>query len=220
MKNPTIETGASRLAGLAVLAFAGFGAGIALMHVLRPDYALANHMVSDYAVGPWGAVMTGAFACASIGCLALAIGLVRSRLVSGVGWLVVALFAVAAVGLTVTALYPTDVGEGPPTPTGEIHTMSFLVNILSIVLASIGLAIVSFRDARWRTYRVGSVVLSLLLIVALVVQIKTLHRGMPYGLANRAFVVVLVAWLLSTAWTLRRLSLGAAARSAWAASDR
>ncbi len=116
MKNPTIETGASRLA---VLSFAGFGAGIALMHVLRPDYALANHMVSDYAVGPWGAVMTGAFACASIGCLALAIGLVRSRLVSGVGWLVAALFAVAAVGLTVTALYPTDVGEGPPTPTGR-----------------------------------------------------------------------------------------------------
>jgi hypothetical protein len=65
-----------------------------------------------------------------------------------------------------------------------------------------------------RTYRVGSVVLSLLLIVALIVQIKTLHRGMPYGLANRAFVVVLVTWLLSTAWTLRRLSLGAAARSA------
>jgi hypothetical protein len=128
MKNPTIETGASRLAGLAVLAFAGFGAGIALMHVLRPDYALANHMVSDYAVGPWGAVMTGAFACASIGCLALAIGLVRSRLVSGVGWLVAALFAVAAVGLTVTALYPTDVGEGPPTPTGEIHTMSLYVS--------------------------------------------------------------------------------------------
>lgn len=86
MKKTTIETTASRSAGLAVLAFVGFGAGIALMHVLRPDYALANHMVSDYAVGPWGAVMTAAFGFASIGRLALAIGLICSRLVSGVGW--------------------------------------------------------------------------------------------------------------------------------------
>lgn len=92
--------------------------------------------------------------------------------------------------------------------------MSFLVNILSIVVASVGMGLVIFRDSLWRTYRVGSVVLSLLLIVALIVQIRTLHRGKPYGLANRAFVVVLVTWLISTAWTLRRLSPGAAARSA------
>jgi hypothetical protein len=195
----------TRLADAALVCFAVFALGIALMHLLRPDYDVSSHMVSDYAVGPWGGVMTTAFAGASLGCLMLALGIVRSRPGSVAGWLAAALFAIASVGLAVTAVCPTDLPGAPATAVGGIHDMSFLVNITSIVLAALLTAVVALRDARWRANRVPGVVLALLLVVAVAVQFKTLHRGMPYGIANRVVIAVMMAWLVVTAWRLRRL---------------
>ncbi len=75
-------------ARLAIVCFAAFALGIALMHVLRPDYAPASHMISDYAVGPWGGVMTAAFGSASAGCLLLAICMAQSGPRSVWAWLI------------------------------------------------------------------------------------------------------------------------------------
>jgi hypothetical protein len=195
----------ARPAEAALACFAVFAVGIALMHVLRPDYDVSSHMISDYAVGPWGGVMTTAFAGASLGCLMLALGLARSRPGSIAGWLAAALFAVASMGLAVTAAYPTDLPDAPPTTVGYIHELSFLVNISSIVLAALLTAIVALRDARWRANRVPGVLLALLLVVAVVVQFRFLHRGMPYGIANRFVVIVMTTWFVVTAIRLRRL---------------
>ena len=52
-----------------------------VMHVLRPDYAPASHMISDYAVGRYGWVMTSWFLAMSCGSLLLLLGLARSGLV-------------------------------------------------------------------------------------------------------------------------------------------
>src|SRR5215470_17529554 len=121
----------TRLAEAALVCFAVFALGIALMHFLRPDYEVSSHMVGDYAVGPWGGVMTTAFAGASLGCLMLALGIARSRPGSLAGWLAAALFAIASVGFAVTAAYPTELPGAPSTTAGDIHDMSFLVNIAS-----------------------------------------------------------------------------------------
>src|SRR5205809_2604665 len=48
-----------------------------LMHVLRPDYTPASHMISDYAGGRYGWVMTTAFLALSCGNLMLLLGLAR-----------------------------------------------------------------------------------------------------------------------------------------------
>ena len=99
-----------------------------LLHVLRPDYAPAHHMISDYAVGRYGWVMTTFFLAMSCGCLMLLQGLIRSgpNLVAArIGTL---LLGVASIGLVVSAIFPTDV-RLPETVTGEIHFVSFLVNI-------------------------------------------------------------------------------------------
>jgi hypothetical membrane protein len=195
----------ARLAEAALACFAIFAAGVALMHFLRPDYDVSSHMISEYAVGPWGGVMTTAIVGASLGCLMLALGLARSRPGSIAGWLAAALFAVASIGLAVTAVYPIDLPGAPPTSAGYIHEMSFLVNIASIVLAAMLTAVVAFQDARWRTHRVPAVVLALLLVVAIAVQFRSLHRGLPYGIPNRFVVLVMTTWFVVTAIRLRRL---------------
>lgn len=205
MAAPTTDPLTTRLANAAIACFAVFALGVGVMHLLRPDYVPSSHMISDYAVGPWGGVMTMAFASASLGCLMLALALAHSGPGSVVGWVTTALFAVASVGLAVTAVFPTDLPGGPRTTSGYIHAMSFLVNVASLVLAAVLLAIVALRDARWRVHRLWGTVLALLLVLALVVQIKTMHRGMPYGLANRVFVAVMSCWFVVTAVRLRRL---------------
>jgi hypothetical membrane protein len=176
-----------------------------LLHVLRPDYAPAHHFISDYAVGRYGWVMTTWFLAMSCGCLMLLLGLVRSgpNLVAArIGTL---LLGVASIGLAVSAIFPTDV-RLPETTTGEIHFVSFLVNIGSIVLAIVLLSLSFGSQPRWRPYRRTALILAALVVLAVVLQFLTLHKGAPYGLANRLAVTVLIAWLLATSIRLRAVA--------------
>lgn len=177
-----------------------------LLHILRPDYAPASNFISNYAVGRFGWIMTTWFLAMSAGLLALTVGLARSGLRSIVARLGMVLLVVASVGLVVSAIFPTDVAA-PSTRSGEIHDMSFLVNVVSMVLA-MGLLSVSFAShPAWSSYRSITWSLVALILVAFVVQFMTLHKGMPYGLANRFFVAVLVTWMLATALRTRQIAL-------------
>lgn len=121
-----------------------------LLHVLRPDYAPASHMISDYAVGRYGWVMTTWFLATSCGCLMLLLGLVRSGPRSVAARLGILLLGIASIGLVISAIYPTDLEGAPSTRTGNIHDMSFLVNVGSILLAIVLLSASFARQPRWR----------------------------------------------------------------------
>jgi hypothetical protein len=203
---PSIRTGALP-ATLATIFFIYSVIALLLLHLLRPDYVPASNFISNYAVGRFGWIMTTWFLSMSAGLLALTVGLARSGLRSIVAWLGMVLLVVASLGLVVSAIFPTDIGDAPSTRSGEIHDMSFLVNVVSMV-GAIGLLSVSFAShPAWRSYRSVAGLLVALILVAFVVQFMTLHRGMPYGLANRFFVAVLLAWLLATATRMRQIEM-------------
>ncbi|HEY9127726.1 MAG TPA: DUF998 domain-containing protein [Acidobacteriaceae bacterium] len=177
-----------------------------LLHVLRPDYAPTHHFISDYAVGRYGWVMTTWFLAMSYGCLMLVLGLVRSGPTSVAARIGTCLLGVASIGLVVSAIFPTDV-QSPQTRAGHIHDMSFLVNIGSIFLAIVLLSLSFGSQPRWRPYRRTALTLAGLVVLAVVLQFLTLHKGAPYGLANRLAVTMLLAWLLTTAIRLRAVAL-------------
>ncbi len=198
------QTRSHAAATVALACFAVVALGLLLMHGLRPDYELRSHMISDYAVGPHGGVMQGVFLTWSVGMAALAAALATCGTVSiprGVG---VLLLAVSAAGLVVSALYKTDLPGMPDTAEGNIHGLSFLVNVASMLVA-IPLLSWSF-DARGglAAHRPLALALAAGVVLGFVLQFFTLRKGMPYGLTNRLFVVVLLAWLLTTAYRLRR----------------
>lgn len=147
--------------------------------------------------------MTSWFLAMSCGLLVLAVGLYANGLRSLVASLGILLFVVAAMGLVVSAIYPTDAPGAPSTSTGAIHDMSFLVNVGSILVATVLLSASFGGHPAWRSYRRTAWLLTSLIFIAFVVQFLTLHKGMPYGLANRFFVAVLFVWLFAVSFRLR-----------------
>jgi hypothetical protein len=136
----------------------------------------------------------------------LAIGLLRDGPKSWLGRVGAVLLFVAFAGLIVTALFPTDLETAPSTRTGDIHTASFQVNVVSIFISTLCLAFSYGGDPSWRRHRMPALSFAGLLAVAFVAQVLTLHRGAPYGIANRVFVAVLMAWLISNSLWLAAVS--------------
>lgn len=194
------------LATAAIVCFAYSVIALLILHFLRPDYAPATNFISNYAVGRYGWIMTTWFLAMSCGLLALAIGLYYSGLRSIAARLGLFLLAIASIGLVVSAIFPTDVPGAPSTRSGDIHDMSFLVNVGSIFIATVLLSVGFADHPAWRSYRRTAWMLTALILVGFAVQFLTLHKGMPYGLANRFFVVVLFAWLFAASFRLRASS--------------
>jgi hypothetical membrane protein len=196
------------LATASLVCFVCASLGLLLMHVLRSDYELATHMISDYAVGKYGWVMSTVFVAWSIGIAMLLSALLlsgRSSIPRKIG---VLLLAITSVGLLVSAAYRTDLPGYPDTPEGNIHTLSFLANVLCMLIAIPLLSFDFGRDKALRSYRPVALTLALAVVLAFFIQFFTLREGMPYGLTNRLFVVALLAWLICTANRLRKSSPG------------
>ena len=195
-----------RLAAAAIVCQLSSTLAVVLMHVLRPDLEAAKHFLSEYALGPYSWVMTASFVAASAGCLCLSLGLRRSGLVTVLATCGQALFAIAGAGLLVSAICPMDSPQGPSTTTGEIHDISFLVNVTSLFLAEVLTSFAFGVHPRWRAYRRIALALAAVVLACFVLQFATLRKGAPYGLANRAFAMSLMAWLLVTTIRLRALA--------------
>jgi disulfide bond formation protein DsbB len=198
---------ARRSAEIALGCFGYFSIVLVLQHGLRPDYTPVDHMISDYAVGRFGWIMTTAFVALALGCLTLGLGMAMAGPRSLPGRAAVLLLWVATLGLLVTATFPTDLETAVTTTTGNIHTASFLVNVISMILCSLLFAISFHQSEDWRGYRWVGLAMAIALLAAFVAQFLTLHRGAPYGLTNRLFVAVLMVWLLATARQLRRIAM-------------
>jgi len=101
------------LATAATGLFSYFFTALLLLHVLKADYTVVDHMISDYAVGRFGWIMATAFTSLASGCLLLGIGMFRQGPPSWLGRLGAALLLIVFAGLVVMAIFPTVVSRWP-----------------------------------------------------------------------------------------------------------
>jgi len=179
---------------------------LAALHLLKRDYEVRSHMISDYAVGPYGWVMSSCFLAMSCGLLMLFLGLFRHGPTSVVARLGVFILLIPIIGLVVSGMFDTDLPGAPSTREGDIHGISFLMNVLAIMIGTVLISLSLGRDARWSAYGKTSLILVAFIFVAFVLQFLTLHKGMPYGYTNRFFVTALFAWFLSTSTQVRNVA--------------
>lgn len=213
MKNPlSIAPGqaikANRLALPTAIALAGFwyfAFVVLLLHGLRPDSNPLNHFVSEYAVGPYGWLMTSAFFGLSLGSVALLLALYRGISREGRSWVGLLLLAVWCVGTFLAGMYKTDLYPGPETAAGKTHSLVSLIAFVSLILSA--LFLLRFRkDAAWRPYYRTYLIMGITLLLSFKAFFLTILVGNDVvGLLQRIFLAMVLTWLIGTALRLRSL---------------
>lgn len=181
-----------------------FWGGQAALHVLRTDLRVVNDYVSDYANGAWGPLITVATLVHGVGNLAIAAGLGYALARDRTARAGVLLFAVAALGLFVAALFPTDPAGAAQTITGLVHRVA-ATGSFAVELAALALLGLAFRaDAVWKSYFRLSLGLTVVAAVMLAWLQVTILVGWPPGLAERAALLTFTVWEFTTAALLAR----------------
>lgn len=181
-----------------------FVAAIAILHLLRPDVDALARVTSEYAVGPYGALMMSAYIVFAISLASLGVGLAGTFPRRGAAGAGIGLLLLAAVGVGTAAFFPVDVGASTPvTATGWVHRFAAIVAFASMATAALVLARPFRRHPDWHAVaRLGVVTGVVGLLGFAAIQLFLLERGLG-GAAQRLVLVLVVAWMVAAARRLR-----------------
>lgn len=188
-------------AGVAIIALLS-------LHVLRADLSPATHMISEYAVGDHGWVMTLCFYTFSIASLAL-VGALATRVRGVVGWLGLVALVVAAVGLAIGGHFPMDPTTNDParmSHSGQMHGMGFMLGVPGELLAVLLLTLHLRSQLAWKGRPLGWLAAATWLSVA--VMAPLLMTGGAFGIPNRTFMLAYGGWMIVVALGSRDMPRG------------
>jgi hypothetical protein len=145
------------------------------VHFLRPDLDPLSSPISQYAVGPYGELMTSALLIWGLASLLFAVRLRSSVIPSGWLWGGLLLLVVFAVGLVSAGIFPMDVPFPPKNFSPKSFTTVGLIHVLSATIASVcfpfaaRLLSKSFeKGVRWRVFHRPAYVLAFINLAACV----------------------------------------------------
>lgn len=185
-----------------IACFGGCLSCVVALHVLRSDLDPLGHRLSEYANGPYGAVMTAAFWMLGLGSMSLARELRLTLHLPGTSRLVPVLLAVSGVGMVVSGVFETR-GGTPPTLTEIIHSRASGTALVTLIAAAVLLAA---RPPNEPGPAWGSTVLAVLAAAVGGVS-PLLHDSRWTGAVQRLLGLTLVTWLVVTASWVRQLRL-------------
>jgi hypothetical membrane protein len=190
---------------------------LAALHILSPEFDTSRRMVSEYANGQYGFVLSLMFVSWAISSCALAYALLP-RVTTRAGRVGLFFLVVAGIGEAMAAVF--DIKH-------SLHGLSALIGIPSLPIAAMLISICLIRTGAWRSGRnpvlwtANLTWISLVLMaVAFAVFITTFKQAggdmnagtaitaLPDGVialvgwANRLLIVAYCAWAITTAWQL------------------
>jgi uncharacterized membrane protein YozB (DUF420 family) len=203
------RTQVSRIATVAIVGIAYFAVIIVALHFLRPDLNPLSRPTSEYAVGPYGFLMTSAFFSMSLASFALVIGLyqgVSQRARSRIG---LALLGIWAVGVLIAMIFPIDPEGAPQTISGTIHRINGPLTFLSLTAGTILVSRRFKQDEKWRPFHRTALILSLVMLAVFIATFVNIATGSGFaGLCQRIFLAAFVTWFFLTATRLRSIAAG------------
>jgi len=175
---------------------------IALLHVLRTDFDPGYRYLSEYARGPYGALMTSTFFILSAGSLALSLGLCRSvvsrlRFVPGL-----LLWLAWACAVFLAGIYASDLQGTPHTRIGRIHDRMGMIAFPSATVALLLLSLALRWEKGWRSVWRPAMLLSVVALVSFLVLDRFGQMGLG-GLDQRIFLAATLLWM----WIIGRRML-------------
>lgn len=210
---PAFASAMSQLAARAAIGATALALiALATLHVLRPDLDPSRHMISEYAVGAHGWVMTMCFAAFAIGSASLFVALL-AHVQTLMGRFGLAFLLAAAVGMAMAALFKMDPLSTPPEAvslSGRMHGVSFMIGVPGEILAVLLLSLALRKQAPWAALPLFSfAVLIWLSLGAMIASIMVAMQqqsmiGPGVGWANRMFMTVYGGWMMIAAWPIAR----------------
>jgi hypothetical membrane protein len=199
------------LALLTIVGIADFLLNVAVLHFVRPDVNPVLDPMSNYAVGPYGFLLTAADIGLGLAALALTCGLYLSIAPPGRSYVGLILLGLYGVSVLLAGIFPIDVGA-EATTFGIIHNIvgniSFIGFPVAVILLSLGMG----KDEQWRSFRRSALALSLVVVLTVILTIVGSNLGMGYGVTQRIANVAALVWMLLVALHLRSLAQGALAQ--------
>jgi hypothetical protein len=181
-----------------------------VLHAVRPDLDPALHVVSEYALGPLGWMMTSSFLALGIGCAALTMALALHssgwRFRAGLG-----LLAIAAFGLMMAAVFPMDpiaIRPEAATLSGRMHGIASMLGVPTLSAAAVLVSLSLRNDQGWATVTRPMLILAHVTWISLCVMgfcLGILIEKGPDGLggfmgwANRALMAAYAGWIMIAA---------------------
>ena len=179
----------------------------AALHLLRPDYNPLRNFISEYAVGPFGFLLTAAAYVLAATFLMLLIGLRLSVHPSSFLTASCVLIGVIIVCVCSCAVFPIDLlppdGSHPPfTRACIIHLASSVLLGVSLIALLLTLPSAYKRDEKCRLFSQTTLFLGFMFLVSFLGLILV-----PFylrGLAQRVMSLPVGIWLLLTGLRLRQ----------------
>ena len=194
-----------QLGTVGMIGIGWFVVAVLALHVIEPDFSVVDNFISDYALGDYGWLMQLAFFGAGIGTIAIALGLRKTLAPGKRVTAAVVSFAVAGIGFFV-AIFKTDAkGVTDLTTAGILHGLGSIVIFFALIVAAWMVRGVFKRDPTWEPFAKTQMWFAIVYTVTMIVTFATPEDG-PVGLTQRIFVPVMMAWLFTLAWNIRRNS--------------
>jgi hypothetical protein len=203
---PHRATGASLIA--IVLALVCFGA-VMLLHIVRGDVDPLRRVMSEYANGSHGRIMTVVFYAFGLASLALAFRLRRGIERGGVTRAIPAFLAAAGVSLIASGVFEVERPLVPDTIEEVLHSYASITAFVLLVTAMLLLALACRRDARWWGFRWVAVTLAVAAGASAAATPLTAGTGWS-GAVQRLLSVTVLVWFVLTALHVRGRAFRAA----------
>jgi hypothetical protein len=197
-----------RIVTVAFVGITYFVVIITALHLLRPDLNPIQRPTSEYAVGPYGWLMSSAFFSMSVACWALIIGLSQGVLQLARSRIGLGLVGLWGVGVLIAMFFPIDPDGAPQTLSGTIHRINGPLAFLSLTAGAILVSRRFKHDEQWRPVHGSALILSLVMLTSFIatpVSIAT-ESGLA-GLCQRICLATFVTWFVLTAARLRSIAL-------------
>ena len=148
----TISSGAARLAMAAIISYQSL---LIVLIFLRPDLAPSWHTISEWAIGPYGWLMSGTFLLSAMSYAALFL-LLKSQVQGVWGRIGLGILLVCVIGATGVGTFRTD-AMPMHTPLSTRGTLHVIFGTTQLVLLPFAAVLINFSLARrnqaWRPAR-------------------------------------------------------------------
>ncbi len=196
---PHRPTGASLIALMAIGVTA---IGIGVLHVVRADLDWREAVMSTYANGDAGDVMSVVFYAFGAIALALAVRLRTAVHRHGITGVFPWLMALAGLASILAGIFEVDPGTLPSTTAEMIHSSSAIASFV-LLIVTMGLFTLATRgDGRWDRFRLPSALLTVLAGSAALTTQLVDHTAWT-GAAQRVLAGAVLAWFLLAALYIR-----------------